>query len=47
MPMPMVYELRTAEVIQSELPEIARQMKRIADALEAANKSNNTEEKGK
>lgn len=46
--MPMVFEVRTAEIIQHYLPDIARQLKRIADALEASNKeTNNTEDKGK
>lgn len=37
--MPMVFEIRTAEVIQSCLPGIEQQLKRIADALEAANEA--------
>jgi hypothetical protein len=44
----MVFEVKTAEIIQHTLPEIARQLARIADALEARNKEpNNTEDKGK
>lgn len=39
--MPMVFEVRTAEVIQHYLPEIARQLKRIADAAEARNSAEN------
>jgi len=43
--MPMVFEVRTAEVVQHYLPEIAKQLKRIADALEEKNKENK-EDKG-
>ena len=39
--MPMVFEVRTAEVIQYYLPEIAKQLKRIADAAEARNNAEN------
>ena len=42
--MPMVFEVRTAEIIQDCLPEIAKQLKRIADALEEK-KTDNTEDK--
>jgi hypothetical protein len=41
----MVFEVRTAEVVQHYLPEIAKQLKRIADALEEKNKENK-EDKG-
>lgn len=43
--MPMVFEVRTAEIIQDYLPEIAKHLKRIADALEEKNKENK-EDKG-
>lgn len=43
--MPMVFEVRTAEIIQHCLPEIAKQLTRIADALEEKNKENK-EDKG-
>lgn len=43
--MPMVFELRTAEIIQDNLPEIAKQLKRIADALEDK-KTETKEDKG-
>ena len=43
--MPMVFEVRTAEVVQHYLPEIAKQLKRIADALEEKNKETK-EDKG-
>ena len=39
--MPMVFEVRTAEAIQHYLPEIAKQLKRIADAAEARNNAEN------
>ena len=42
-----VFEIRMAEAIQSELPDIAKQLKRIADALEKANELKTIELKGK
>ncbi len=42
-----VFELNMAHAIHTNLPEIAKQLKRIADAMEARNQALNVKTEGK